>query len=102
MSVPQLYFFETAKFVHSVHNRYSPTLFHDYFQTLSHSYSTRARLNTVYALPQPRTEKGKRSCVYTGVNIWAKVPQDIKFLSKKSFNFKLKKHIIENCIAFTR
>ena len=101
MSVPQLYFFETAKFVHSVHNRYSPTLFHDYFQTLSHSYSTRTRQNTMYALPQPRTERGKRSCVYTGVNIWAKVPRDIKNSSKKSFNTQLKDHIITNCIAFT-
>ena len=98
LTVQQLYFFETAKFVHSIHNRFSPIIFYDYFQSISHSYSTRNRQNSNFALPQPRTEKGKRSCVYSGVNIWTKVPQHMKSLNKSSFKYHLKKHILENNI----
>ena len=96
LTIQQLHFFETAKFVHSVHNHFSPTIFNNYFQSISHSYSTRTRQNSNFALPQPRTEKGKRSCVYTGVNVWAKVPQHMKNLQKKSFKYHLKKHILTN------
>ena len=99
LTVQQLYFFETAKFVHSVHNHFPPNIFHEYFQSISHSYNTRTRQNSNFALPQPRTEKGKRSCLYTGVNIWAKVPQHMKCLHKNSFKYHLKKYILENSIT---
>ena len=98
LNVQQHYFFETAKFVHSVQNRFSPSIFFDYFQLIPHSYSTRTRQNSNFSLPQPRTEKGKRSCMYTGVNIWAKVPHHMKNLQKNSFKYKLKKYIFENNI----
>ena len=98
LTVQQLYFFEIAKFVHSVHNRFSPAIFFDYFQTTSHSYSTRTRENNIYSLPQPRTERGKRSCRYTGVNIWSKVPRHMKSFQKISFKYHLKKYVITNII----
>jgi len=98
LTVQQLHFFETAKFVHSVYNNFSPNIFQNYFQTISHSYSTRTRQNNTYALPQPRTERGKRSCVFTGVNIWAKVPQYMKSFQKISFKYHLKRHIFANSI----
>ena len=98
LTVEQLFFCETAKLVQHVHNGTSPLIFRDYFVTSSHSYNTRSRENSVYALPQPRTERGKRSCTYIGVNIWAKVPNDFKLLSKKTFNYRLKHFIIENGI----
>ena len=97
-TVQQLYFFETAKFVHSVHNHFAPNIFQNYFQIISHSYSTRTRQNSIYALPQPRTERGKRSCVFTGVNIWSKVPHYMKSFQKISFKYHLKKHIFTNSI----
>ena len=87
LTVQQFYFFETTKFVHGVHNRVCPTLFYDYFQTISHSYSTQTRQNSNFSLPQPRTKKGKRSCMFTGVNIWAKFPHHMKNLHKNSFKY---------------
>ena len=96
LTIDQLYFCEMAKFVQSVHNGTSPMLFQDYFKTTSHSYNTRFRQNSVYALPQARTERGKRSCMYTGVNIWSKVPRDFKELSKETFKYRLKHYVIEN------
>ena len=96
LTIDQLYFCEMAKFVQSVHNGTSPMLFQDYFKTTSHSYNTRFRQNSVYALPQPRTERGKRLCMYTGVNIWSKVPRDFKELSKETFKYRLKHYVIEN------
>ena len=95
LSIDQLYFCEMAKFIQSVHNNTSPTIFHDYFQTASHTYHTRFRHNSNYALPQPRTERGKQSCTYKGVNIWAKVPMDMKKLSKESFKFRIKQYVIK-------
>ena len=101
LTVDQLYFCETAKFVQSVHTSTSPMIFQDYFQIASHSYNTRFRQNSHYALPQPRTERGKRSCVYTGVNIWTNVPMNLKDLSKKGFKHQIKCYVIENDIACT-
>ena len=100
LTVNQLYFCEIAKFVQSVHNSTSPMIFQDYFQTPSHSYNTRFRQNSQYALPQPRTERGKKSCTFTGVNIWTNVPQGFKDLSKKSFKYHIKHYVIENNIHF--
>ena len=98
LTIEQLYFCEIAKFMHSVHNGISPKMFQDYFQTAPHSYNTRFRRNCQYSLPQPRTEKGKRSCKYTGVSIWAKVPWNFKALSKQTFKYRLKHFIFENGI----
>ena len=99
LTVEQLYFYEIAKFVQSVYNCTSPMAFRDYFQVALHTYNTRFRQNSHYSLPQPRTEKGKRSCMFTGVNIWAYVPRDFKQFSKETFKYRLKRHIIENGIT---
>ena len=98
LTIEQLHFCEIAKLVHSVHNKTSPLVFQDYFLNASHSHNTRFRHNCQYALPQPRTEKGKRSCKYTGVNIWAKVPWNFKTLSKEAFKYRLKHFVFENGI----
>ena len=99
LTIDQLYFCEMAKFIQSVHSNTSPLIFRDYFQTASHSYNTRLRQNNIYALPQPRTERGKKSCIFAGVNIWAKVPTEFKDLSKESFKFRIKQHVIKNGIS---
>ena len=98
LTVDQLYFCEIAKFVQSIYNHTSPFAFGDYYQVVDHSYNTRFRQNSHFALPQPRTERGKRSCLYTGVNIWGNVPREFKQLSKETFKYRLKSFIIENGI----
>ena len=94
LTVNEIYTHEIGKFVHSVHNKTAPTIFHDYFVTVSDYRSTRLRQHNVYSLPQPRTSRGKSSVVFNGVKIWSKVPYQFKSLSKKMFSHHFKHYIL--------
>ena len=97
MDVKSLYFYEVSKFMHSVYHGRNPHAFDDYFQNISHSHNTRHRHTQIYSLPQPRTERGKRSLKYIGVEIWAKIPDNLKTINNpKRFNYLLKEHIFLN------
>ena len=94
MDVSSLYFYKVSKFMHSVHQGRNPNAFDNYFQPISHTYSTRNRQLQTFNLLQPRTERGKRSLMYKGVDIWAQVHDNLKNLNTKQFNFQLKEYII--------
>ena len=96
MDTKSLYFFEVAKFMHSVYHKSIPNAFDDYFHTISHQYNTRNKQMQMFSLPQPRTERGKRSLRYKGIEVWGKVPQHLKALEPKHFCSKLKEHILTN------
>ena len=96
MDTQNLYFFEVAKFMHSIFHKNTPNAFGDYFQTISHQYNTRNRQIHTFSLPQPRTERGKRSLRFNGIEVWGKVPQHLKTLEAKKFSNKLKEHILTN------
>ena len=53
--IQNMYFFEVAKFMHSVFHKRTPNAFGDYFCTISHQYNTRNRQAHSFSLPQPRT-----------------------------------------------
>ena len=96
MKVNELHFYETAKFMHRVYQDQMPLAFQDYFQVIEHSYNTRTRNNVGFIIPRPRTERGKKSLKYSGVEIWADVPNFMKSMSHISFKYHLKAFIIEN------
>ena len=98
LDIQNLYFFEVAKFMHSVFHKKTPNAFGDYFHTISHSYNTRNKQANTFSLPQPRTERGKRSLKYNGIEIWAKVPEQLKNLEPKQFRFQLKEYIFANLL----
>jgi len=100
MNINQLYFYEVAKFMHSVYYEYSPQVFHNYFHEIHHNYDTRTRRANTYQLPQIRTEKGKRSLKYQGIHVWAEVPDVYKMLEPKQFSYHLKNYIFTNNIEF--
>ena len=100
MNINELYFFEVAKFMHSVHHGYSPLAFQEYFLTIDHSYNTRTRHNVSYQIPLVRTERGKRSIRYRGIQVWAKVPDELKSLEPKQFNKQLKDYVLSTQINF--
>ena len=85
MDTKSLYFFEVAKFMHSVYHKSIPNAFDDYFHTISHQYNTRNREMQMFSLPQPRTERGKRSLRYKGIEVWGKVPQHLKAIEPNTF-----------------
>ena len=83
--------------MHRIYHGQNPSAFGDYFQTISHSHNTRHRQLQTYRLPQPRTERGKKSLKYSGDEIWAKLPENLKIISNpKQFNFHLKEHIFSS------
>ena len=97
MNIENVCFFETAKFMQSIHHHSHPDAFENYFTPLSHSYSTRTKNKANYAVPQPRTNLGKRSVKYSGITVWGKIPFELKKLVKKEqFKTQLKEYIIEN------
>ena len=96
MKVNELHRYETAKFMHSVYNNCMPVAFQDYFHAIQHTYDTRTRSNAEYAVPCPRTERGKRSLTYVGVGVWSQIPQPMKGLSVKSFKYHIKEFILNN------
>ena len=86
-----------------IHYHTNPVVFESYFTSLHHDHptSTRVRDNVIFAVPQPRTNLGKRSIKYDGIKAWAKVPQEIKDITNiGSFKYKLKEHIIANEIEW--
>ena len=95
LKVNELHFYETAKFMYKVYHNQLPLAFHDYFQAITHSYNTRTRIDVGFALPRPRTERGKRSLKYSGIEVWACVPDRMKSMSLAAFKYHLKAHIIE-------
>ena len=96
LKVDGLHFYETAKFMHRAYHNQLPLAFHDYFQVIAHSYNTRTKTNVGFALPRPRTERGKRSLKYSGIEVWASVPDRMKSMSFKAFKYHLKSYIIEH------
>ena len=100
MNVKTIYFYEVAKFMHSVFHNYSPEAFQTYFQLIDHTHNTRWRQNISYRAPQPRTERGKRSIRYYGIDIWAQVPEHLRTLEPKQFNHNIREYIFSNDINF--
>ncbi len=96
LTINQIYTHEVGKFVHSIHNKFAPEIFHSYFTVVSNYRTTRRRQHNIYTLPQPCTERGKSSVVYNGVQIWSTVPYWFQSLSKKSFSYHFKQNILSN------
>ena len=63
------YFYEVSKFMHGVYHGQIPDAFDDYFVNINHSHNTRHRHVQLYNLPQPRTERGKRSLKGRSANL---------------------------------
>ena len=98
LTVDELYFFEVAKLVYTIQKGIAPKIFNDFFPHSSHNYQTRLRQNTSYSLAQPRTERGKRSLLYSGVLFWSLIPVEMKLLSAKPFKRSLKACLLQNGI----
>ena len=96
LNLQDLHFCEVAKFMYNIYNGLAPTTFEDYFQIINHSYNTRRRQASTYTLPQPHTERGKKSLRFNGIEVWAKVPESIKKLKPKQFSFHIKEYILAN------
>ena len=95
LKLDEMYFLEVGKFMHRNSNENLPQSFDEYFRHIDHHHNTRTRLNTVFALPRPRTELGKQSIRYKGVKIWGEIPPSIRgCLDLQTFSSQLKANIL--------
>ena len=93
LRVQDLYRYESAKFMHSVCLEYSPMHFQTYFQAIDHNHDTRTKRNVGFAIPQPRTERGKNSLRYTCVKSSVSIPECLKS-NPKMFKYRLKNYLL--------
>ena len=95
LNLPNIYTHETAKFMHSVTYKYCPPAFNDCFTEVQHNHDTRFRTNSHFKLIRPRTNLGKKSIKYSGIQCWVKIPQTIKSIEKLgNFSKQLKTHLL--------
>ena len=85
--------------MHSIYKETAPAVYCEMIPISNHEHLTRFRQNNTYSLAQPRTERGKRSLLYSGVLFWSQIPAEMKTFSKKVFKWSLKKYLIENGIT---
>ncbi len=95
LNVEELHYLEVAKFMYRSSKSTLPSSFDEYFRNINHQYNTRARINSNYSLPRPRTELGKQSIKYLGVKIWNEVPPEARSASNiDTFSEAVKSHLI--------
>jgi len=95
--LPKLYILSVGKFMHSYHNKLLPNPFDNYFIPISsiHSHSTRLAA-TSYNLFSPRVNSSSGKCSLTFVvpKMWSLIPNEIKYSTTLTFEWKLKKYLL--------
>ena len=73
-----------------------PNHFDEYFVPLSsiHYHSTRLATSKNLFLPRVNSSSGKCSLKFIGPKVWSSIPDDIKFSTTFTFQWKLKKHLL--------
>ena len=61
-----------------------------------HSYNTRYNVKSNFFLPIFRTNYGKKTLPYVGIQIWSEVPQEIKSRTYVSFKREFKKLLMKS------
>ena len=97
LNLNQTYTYEVSKFMHTYSTNRNPVAFNNYFVPILHTHNTRNSENHQFALPQPRTNYGKRSICYNGILTWSKIPQDIKIIpGLQRFKSEVRHYIVQN------
>ena len=76
--INSLYKFETVKFLKLLQEGKLPTEFKDFIQPINHHHHTRASMRCNYQLPFARTDLGKSSLKFRGIQVWNDLPFEIK------------------------
>lgn len=95
-TVQNVYRLHILKFVHKWHKGLLPNTFNNIFTQAKnvHAYNTRYATKGNLYKPRVRTNIGKQSLSYTGSNIWADLPYELKILSVLSFDKKVKAYLM--------
>ena len=95
LTIKELLFLETSKFMHKMYHNKLPGSFDEYFLNIDHRYDTRNRSIAQFKRPSPKTNLGKRSVKYYGIDVWSKVDVSLRNVeNKKHFSEKMKQLIL--------
>ena len=76
LKIDDIYNYEVEKLMHLNDIKALPQIFENYFLSLdlAHNYITRSKSNKNYILDFVRTNSGKNSLKFKGVQIWNNMP----------------------------
>ena len=96
LKIKDLHFLEVSKFMYRNTKHDLPSSFDEYFRHIDHHHYTIARDRNTFTLPSPRTDFGKQSIKYLGIQIWSALPEDIRNAPNiESFNSMVKSFLIK-------
>ena len=90
LKIDDIYNYEVGKFMYLNDIKALPQIFENYSLSLdlAHNYNTRSKSNKNYFLDFVRTNSGKNSLKFKGVQLWNNIPSKLKsfsfFASKKN------------------
>lgn len=84
--------FHVSIFMFKYYNKQLPTIFDDYFISVSnvHNYNTRLSSKQAFSLPRVRTNYGIYNIRFAGAKVWNSLEPDLKLLSIRAFKARLK------------
>ena len=90
--------FQISIFMYLFHKNHLSPVFDSYFLSISKvdNYSTRLSSTHTYALPKARTNYGKFRIKFVGAKVWNAFDADLKTLSFKTFEARLKENFTLN------
>jgi len=80
LTIDRIFKQEISKLMSKIKFRVVPKQFTELFTTIEdiHSYHTRQRSSTEYAIPRTRLKIAQKSFTYTGIGIWSSIDPTIR------------------------
>ena len=80
LQLKDIYNLEVSKFMYKCTTSQLPATFNNYFKLITdvHSYNTRQVKTRQFALPKARSNWGAKMIKYSAIEIWSKIPPEIK------------------------
>ena len=93
LKIDDIYNYEVGKFMYLNDIEALPQIFENYFLSLdlAHNYNTRSKSNKNYFLNFVKTNSGKNSLKFKGVQLWNNIPSKLKSFSFFRFKKEYKK-----------
>ena len=92
LKLEDLIFLDNALFMHDYYSNQLPSVFSNFFKSVSevHHYNTRLASKNKYYLPKARTNYGKFNIRFSGTKVWNSLEDDIKSMNRYLFKKNLK------------
>jgi len=80
LQLKDIYNLEVSKFMYKYTTSPLPATFNNYFKLITdvHSYNTKQVKTRQFALPKARSNSGVKMIKYSAIEIWSKIPPEIK------------------------